>query len=150
MTTRVTFRETQLISPPAMAGLEAVVGNTPMLALRKVTSELAPGVQVMSKAEWFNPGGSIKDRPALHIIRTAIEDGRLAPGKRLLDATSGNTGIAYATFGAALGIPVTLVLPENVSPERFNHFACAGCGIDPDRCFGWNGWGDPQSAPSGG
>jgi cysteine synthase B len=118
MATRVTFQETQLVSPPAMAGLEANVGNTPLLPLRKLAVGISERVQVLSKAEWFNPGGSIKDRPALNIIRTAIEDGRLGPGKRLLDATSGNTGIAYSTFGAALGIPVTLTLPENVSPER--------------------------------
>lgn len=118
MTTRVTFQQTQLIAPPAVAGLEATVGNTPLLPLRRIKDGFPPQVQILSKAEWFNPGGSIKDRPALNIIRTAIEDGSLKPGKRLLDATSGNTGIAYATFGAALGIPITLTLPENVSPER--------------------------------
>ncbi len=75
-------------------------------------------MQVFAKAEWFNPGGSIKDRPALNIIRAALADGRLGPGKRLIDATSGNTGIAYATFGAALDIPVTLALPANASRER--------------------------------
>jgi cysteine synthase B len=73
---------------------------------------------VLAKAEWFNPGGSIKDRPALNILRNALEDGLLTPGKRLLDSTSGNMGIAYATFGAALDIPVTLALPGNASPER--------------------------------
>ena len=99
-------------------GLDTAVGNTPLLPLRKVTAGLAPGVQVLAKAEWFNPGGSIKDRPALNILRTALADGSLAPGKRLLDSTSGNMGIAYATFGAALGIPVTLVLPANAGPER--------------------------------
>jgi cysteine synthase B len=75
-------------------------------------------VQVFAKAEWFNPGGSVKDRPALNIMRTAMADGSLSGGKRLLDSTSGNMGIAYATFGAALGIPVTLTLPANASPER--------------------------------
>lgn len=102
----------------APLGLEAAVGNTPLIPLRRVTAHLSPRVQVFAKAEWFNPGGSIKDRPALNIIRTAIAEGRLLPGKRLLDSTSGNMGIAYATFGALLGIPVTLALPSNASPER--------------------------------
>jgi cysteine synthase B len=75
-------------------------------------------VQIYAKAEWFNPGGSIKDRPALNILRTALSDGSLTAGKRLLDSTSGNMGIAYATFGAALGVPVTLAVPANASPER--------------------------------
>ena len=83
-----------------------------------MTKGLSPRVQVFAKAEWFNPGGSIKDRPALNILRTALADGSLANGKRLLDSTSGNMGISYATFGAALGIPVTLALPANASPER--------------------------------
>lgn len=99
-------------------GLAAHVGNTPLLALRRVTSSLPPSVKVYAKAEWFNPGGSVKDRPALNIIRTALASGELVPGKRLLDSTSGNMGIAYATFGAALEIPVTLTMPANASPER--------------------------------
>lgn len=106
-----------LVDVPPL-GLEAAVGNTPLIPLRRVTAHLSPRVQVFAKAEWFNPGGSIKDRPALNIIRTAIAEGRLLPGKRLLDSTSGNMGIAYATFGALLGIPVTLALPSNASPER--------------------------------
>jgi cysteine synthase B len=105
-------------STPQVGGLESIVGNTPLLPLHKIGSQLAPQVQIFAKAEWFNPGGSIKDRPALNIIRTALADGSLAPGKRLLDATSGNTGIAYATFGAALGISVTLTMPSNASRER--------------------------------
>jgi cysteine synthase B len=105
-------------------GLEQAVGNTPLIPLRRVTAGLPPKVQVLAKAEWFNPGGSIKDRPALNILRAALLDGsltvgKLAHGKRLLDSTSGNMGIAYATFGAALGIPVTLAVPENASAERF-------------------------------
>ncbi len=100
------------------ADLTAHVGNTPLLPLRRLSRELPPRVQVFAKAEWFNPGGSIKDRPALNILRTAIADGSLAGGKRLLDSTSGNMGISYATFGAALGIPVTLAVPAKASPER--------------------------------
>jgi cysteine synthase B len=103
---------------PALAGLEAHVGNTPLLPLRRVHLDLAGRVQVLAKAEWFNPGGSVKDRPALNILHTALDTGQLGPGKRLLDSTSGNMGISYATFGAALGVPVTLVLPANASPER--------------------------------
>jgi S-sulfo-L-cysteine synthase (O-acetyl-L-serine-dependent) len=111
---------------PALEGLESAVGNTPLLPLRRVTAGLAPGVQVLAKAEWFNPGGSIKDRPALNILRTALADGSLSGGKRLLDSTSGNMGISYATFGAALGIPVTLTLPANASPERITILKALG------------------------
>ena len=100
--------------------LASRVGNTPLLPLRRVTLGLPPSVSVFAKAEWFNPGGSIKDRAALNIIQTAIANGDLTPKKRLLDSTSGNTGIAYATFGAAMGIPVTLALPENASKERID------------------------------
>lgn len=99
-------------------GLEAAVGNTPLLPLRRIAAHLPPAVKLFAKAEWFNPGGSVKDRPALNILRTALCEGALDHGKRLLDSTSGNMGIAYATFGAALGIPVTLTLPANASPER--------------------------------
>jgi cysteine synthase B len=77
-----------------------------------------PGVELLGKAEWFNPGGSVKDRAAASIIAAALRGGQLRPGKILLDSTSGNTGIAYAMIGAAQGIPVTLCMPENVSVER--------------------------------
>jgi cysteine synthase B len=115
-------------------GLEAHVGNTPLLPLRRLirsTSlrtgfKLPPSVKVFAKAEWFNPGGSVKDRPALNIIRAAIANGDLHPGKRLLDSTSGNMGISYATFGAALGIPVTLTIPENASAERLSILRALG------------------------
>ncbi|OGO63774.1 MAG: cysteine synthase [Chloroflexi bacterium RBG_19FT_COMBO_55_16] len=106
-----------MIAPPTV-GLEAAVGNTPLLPLHRL-ARLSPGVQVYAKAEWFNPGGSVKDRPALNILRMALAEERLSAGRRLLDSTSGNMGIAYATFGAALGIPVTLAIPGNASPERF-------------------------------
>ena len=110
-------------------GLNSLVGNTPLLHLRRVTSNLSPRVQVFAKAEWFNPGGSIKDRPALRIIQSALADGSLTDGKRLLDSTSGNTGISYATFGAALGIPVTLTIPESASPERLALLRALGAEI---------------------
>lgn len=100
-------------------GLITRVGNTPLLPLRRVTGGLPQAVQIFAKAEWFNPGGSVKDRPALNIIQTALASGDLAEGKRLLDSTSGNMGISYATIGAALGIPVTLTIPASASPERF-------------------------------
>jgi cysteine synthase B len=100
--------------------LEGQIGNTPLLHLERTGTEhaLASGVHLYAKAEWFNPGGSVKDRAALNIIRTAEENGMLRPGMTLLDSTSGNTGIAYAMLGAARGYHVKLVVPGNVSPER--------------------------------
>ena len=126
MSIQVTYSRTQFIAPPAAGSLDELVGNTPLLALRHVTSGFSPEVKIFSKAEWFNPGGSIKDRPALNIIRTALAEGLLPPGKRLIDATSGNTGIAYATFGAAMGVPVTLAMPANASAERITILRALG------------------------
>jgi S-sulfo-L-cysteine synthase (O-acetyl-L-serine-dependent) len=102
------------------ADLTAHVGNTPLLPLRRLGRKLSPRVKVFAKAEWFNPGGSVKDRPALNILRTALANGNLSDGKRLLDSTSGNMGISYATFGAVLGIPVTLAVPGSASAERIS------------------------------
>jgi cysteine synthase B len=93
------------------------IGNTPLLRLNALVRDL-PGVALLGKAEWYNPGGSVKDRAACNIVAEARRAGRLYPGKTLLDATSGNTGIAYAMLGAAEGFPVTLCMPENVSRER--------------------------------
>lgn len=107
-------------------GLPAHVGNTPLLPLRRLRLSLSPRVQVFAKAEWFNPGGSVKDRPALNIIQNAIINGDLGNGKRLLDSTSGNMGISYATFGAVLGIPVTLALPASASSERISILKALG------------------------
>lgn len=98
--------------------LESQIGNTPLIGFRKVTAHLPRYVQVYAKAEWTNPGGSVKDRAAYNIITTAERDGRLRPGKVLTDSTSGNTGIAYAMIGAAKGYAVRLFLPENASSER--------------------------------
>jgi S-sulfo-L-cysteine synthase (O-acetyl-L-serine-dependent) len=92
------------------------VGNTPLVRLGRI-AEAVPGVQILGKGEWANPGGSVKDRPALNIVREAERTGQLA-GRTLLDATSGNTGIAYAMIGAARGFPVKLCMPSNVSLER--------------------------------
>lgn len=97
--------------------LEARVGNTPLIRLNHLTADLPQSVEVYAKAEWFNPSGSVKDRPAANILREAGDTGKLA-GRRLLDSTSGNMGIAYATFGAARGVGVTLAVPANASPER--------------------------------
>jgi len=116
-TTLITDQPMQVATPAAIHGLEAAVGNTPLLPLRRLAG-LPAGVQLYAKAEWFNPSGSVKDRPALNILRRALAEGQLSDGKRLLDSTSGNMGIAYATFGAALGVPVTLAIPANASPER--------------------------------
>lgn len=110
-------------------GLAAHVGNTPLLPLRRVTRDLPPRVKVFAKAEWFNPGGSVKDRPALNIIQSALASGDLGNGKRLLDSTSGNMGISYVTFGAALGIPVTLTIPASASPERMTILKALGAEI---------------------
>ena len=93
------------------------VGNTPMVRLRRVAAQL-PDVEVWLKLELANPGGSVKDRPALRMIQDAQADGRLTPDKTLVDSTSGNTGVAYSLFGAALGIRVKLVMPSNVSKAR--------------------------------
>jgi cysteine synthase B len=95
----------------------ALVGNTPLLRLERVAREVRP-VEVYAKAEWFNPGGSVKDRPALNMILEGERSGRLTPGKTILDATSGNTGIAYAWIGAARGYRVKLALPKSASIER--------------------------------
>ena len=111
---------------PLVTGIEAAVGNTPLFPLQRITRVISPQVQVYAKAEWFNPGGSVKDRPALNILRTALANGDLGNGKHLLDSTSGNMGIAYATLGAALGIPVTLALPANCSPERIKILRALG------------------------
>jgi cysteine synthase B len=93
------------------------IGNTPLLRLERITRDL-PKVQILGKAEWYNPGGSVKDRAAFNIVKEGHRSGKFAPGKALLDSTSGNTGIAYAMIGAAEGFPVTLCMPENVSVER--------------------------------
>jgi cysteine synthase B len=119
------------------------IGNTPLLHLERLTAHL-PGVQILGKAEWFNPGGSVKDRAASAIVLDAEKRGLLKfhdpNGRALLDATSGNTGIAYAMLGAALGFPVTLCVPSNVSPERKNILAAYGAHVI---------WTDPADGSDG-
>lgn len=99
------------------ASIVELIGNTPLIRLRKIERDV-PGVELYAKAEWKNPGGSVKDRPALRMIQEGISSGQLTPDKIILDATSGNTGIAYAMMGAAMGYTVTLCVPDNVTPER--------------------------------
>jgi cysteine synthase B len=105
------------INERAGTNVTELVGNTPLLELPSVSAEV-PGVRILGKAEWHNPGGSVKDRPALWMIRDGEKSGALAPRKTILDATSGNTGIAYAWIGAALGYKVKLCMPKNASEER--------------------------------
>lgn len=124
--TQETLANSLIVAPPPLCGLEHTIGNTPMLVLRRIVASLPNSVRVYAKAEWFNPGGSIKDRPAFNILRTALANGNLVPGKRLLDSTSGNMGIAYTTFGAAMGVPVTLVIPANASAERISILRALG------------------------
>lgn len=93
------------------------IGNTPLLHLANIGRKF-PNVEFYAKAEWFNPGGSVKDRPALSMIEAGLASGQLKPGKTIIDATSGNTGIAYAMIGAALGYTVKLCLPGSASHER--------------------------------
>src|SRR5215204_5989772 len=98
--------------------VEAHIGHTPLLRLRLFDKELSQGVQVFAKAEHLNPGGSVKDRAALSMILEGERSGRLKPGMTILDATSGNTGIAYAMIGASRGYAVKVCLPKNASPAR--------------------------------
>src|SRR5436305_3998445 len=105
----------KLVKPRPVLDL---IGNTPLLGFRRLTRNLPPGVQVVAKAEWYNPGGSVKDRAALSMILDGERKGLLTKEKTLVDATSGNTGIAYAMICAERGYPVKLALPANASMER--------------------------------
>jgi len=105
-------------SPLPGVSLLQAIGNTPLLRLTRLTRDLPPRVEVYIKAEWFNPGGSVKDRPVRQIILDAERDGRLTQDHTVLDSSSGNAGIAYAMIGAARGYRVHLVVPGNVSAER--------------------------------
>jgi cysteine synthase B len=115
------------------------IGNTPLVRLDELTAKL-PGIQIVGKAEWANPGGSVKDRAASAIVADAMRRNLIGPEQALLDATSGNTGIAYAMLGAALGFPVTLCMPSNVSPERKKYLAAYGATIV---------WTDPAQGSDG-
>jgi cysteine synthase B len=114
----------------ARSGLSLLerIGNTPLLRFDRLTARL-PGVTLLGKAEWYNPGGSVKDRAASNIVAEGRRSGRFTSAKTLLDATSGNTGIAYAMLGAAQGFPVTLCMPTNVSAERKKILIAYGANI---------------------
>jgi cysteine synthase B len=119
--------------------LPARIGGTPLIRLDKSVHGLE-GVTLLAKAEWLNPGGSVKDRAAAAMVRKAREEGNLGLGKILLDATSGNTGIALAMLGAAHGFPVRLAMPSNVSPERKHILKAYGAQVD---------WTDPDKGSDG-
>lgn len=108
----------ELVRPARGDSIESNIGNTPLLRLGSVTRDLPAGVEVLVKAEHLNPGGSVKDRPALWMVLEGERSGRLRSGMTILDATSGNTGIAYGMIGAARGYPVTICLPKNAGLQR--------------------------------
>ena len=132
--------QTEVRSTPRALGSSILerIGNTPLLRLDRLTAHL-PGITLLGKAEWANPGGSVKDRAASAIVAAAEAKGLLA-GRHLLDATSGNTGIAYAMLGASKGFPVTLCMPSNVSPERKRILHAYGANIV---------WTDPADGSDG-
>jgi len=115
------------IPRPGQRSLDRI-GNTPLLRFDRLTGHL-PGVTLLGKAEWHNPGGSVKDRAAANIVAEGRRTGQFGAGKILLDATSGNTGIAYAMLGAADGFSVTLCMPQNVSVERKQILGAYGANI---------------------
>ena len=117
--TTTKFAEAEPVTRTHKLGQRSIerIGNTPLLRLEHIARDL-PNIQLLGKAEWLNPGGSVKDRAASNIVSEGRRSGKFSPGKTLLDSTSGNTGIAYAMIGAAEGFPVTLCMPENVSVER--------------------------------
>jgi cysteine synthase B len=118
--------------------LVALVGNTPLLDLSRLSPR--PSVRLLGKAEWFNPGGSVKDRPALWMVREGEKTGALAPGKTILEATSGTTGIGLAWIGASLGYAVTICLPANANQERRAALAAFGATlIETDPMLGTDG-----------
>jgi cysteine synthase B len=118
------------------------IGSTPLVRFDHLLRDTSPSadITVLGKAEWANPGGSVKDRAAASMVKDARDRGLLAPGKTLLDATSGNTGIAFAMLGAALGFPVHLAMPSNVSPERKRILQAYGAQVD---------WTDPDQGSDG-
>jgi cysteine synthase B len=128
-------RPSDLGAPPSPrsgsggASLLDLIGNTPLLRLSSFDDGVAPGAEIYVKAEWQNPGGSVKDRAAARMIAEGVRSGALRPGGTLLDATSGNTGIAYAMLGASLGYRVRLCVPANVTPERLRMLRAYGAEV---------------------
>ncbi|MCW5874383.1 MAG: cysteine synthase family protein [Anaerolineales bacterium] len=112
------------------ASLLDAVGRTPLLPLQRITAHLPAGVRVLAKAEWLNPSGSVKDRPAASILRAAHAAGAFAGGAALLDSTSGNMGIAYATLAPSLGVHVRLAVPASASPQRFAILRALGAEVE--------------------
>ncbi len=133
------MRQTESAETELGISMTARIGETPLLRLDKVVRDLE-GITLLAKAEWLNPGGSVKDRAAAAMVREALAQGKLGPGKILLDATSGNTGIALAMLGAAQGIPVRLAMPSNVSPERKRILKAYGAQVE---------WTDPDLSSDG-
>jgi S-sulfo-L-cysteine synthase (O-acetyl-L-serine-dependent) len=131
--------ETNQVEVQSGSTLPERIGNTPLVRLDWPVRHLA-GITLLGKAEWANPGGSVKDRAAAAMVQDARAHGRLGAGKTLLDATSGNTGIALAMLGAALGFPVQLAMPSNVSPERKRVLNAYGATVE---------WTDPDLGSDG-
>ena len=117
--------EKAMQSRPDAAALLRAFGNTPLIEINLV-QEVAPATRLFAKLEGCNAGGSIKDRPVARMLTRGLREGRLAAGRRVLDSSSGNAGIAYAMFGSAMDIPVTLVVPGNASPERLARIRAHG------------------------
>jgi S-sulfo-L-cysteine synthase (O-acetyl-L-serine-dependent) len=109
---------TQQTEPRKVESILDLIGNTPLLEISRITDGIPAAVKVYAKLEGLNPGGSVKDRPALRMVQEGLQSKKLRPGKTILDSTSGNTGIALALIGSVLGYPVELVMPGNVSAER--------------------------------
>lgn len=121
------------------SSIESRIGNTPLIRVKSVVRGLQ-GIILLAKAEWHNPGGSVKDRAASAMVGEAVREGRLGSGQTLLDATSGNTGISLAMLGAARGIPVLLAMPSNVSEERKRILKAYGAQVE---------WTKPDEGPDG-
>jgi len=126
---RISHAPPRTSHPAPRSSLLALIGNTPLLRLTGFEAEIGPGVEIYAKAEWQNPGGSVKDRAAWRMIADGERSGALQPGGTILDATSGNTGIAYAMLGAALGYRVRLCVPANVTPERLRMLRAYGAEV---------------------
>lgn len=131
--------KTEALATKFGSSLPERIGNTPLVRLDHIAREF-PGVTLLGKAEWTNPGGSVKDRAAAAMLRDAIARKLLTPGKTLLDSSSGNHGVALAMLGAALGIPVHLAMPANLAPERKRVLAAFGVTVD---------WTDPALGSDG-
>src|SRR5262245_7619108 len=114
---------------PRASSILDLVGNTPLVDVTRLGPSLSPRVKIFAKLEGLNPGGSVKDRPAVWMVRDGLRAGKLQSGKTIIDSTSGNTGIALAMAGAALGYPVDLVMPQNVSNERKKIVSAYGANV---------------------